>query len=283
MAKKLQRIAIAYDFDGTLAQGNMQQHSFIPKLGVESGTFWKEVKSIAKENDMNEILAYMHHMLKRAKEKDIQITKKAFIDHGKGMPLFPGVNEFFKKINDYARSKGLVIEHYIISSGLRDILKGTPIYKEFEMVFASAYKYDVNDVAEWPALAIDYTNKTQFLFRINKGIKNAWDNESINKFMPEHERPMPFNRMIYLGDGETDIPAMKMINFQGGKSIAVYNPDTKTKAGKKAKKITQELVSQGRANYVAPADYSEGSSLYKILQLCIDSMAAEIELQNFKK
>lgn len=283
MAKRLQRIAIAYDFDGTLAPGNMQQHSFIPKLGVESGTFWKEVKAIAKDNDMNEILAYMHHMLKRAKEKDIQITKKAFIDHGKGMPLFPGVNDFFKKINDYARSKGLVIEHYIISSGLRDILKGTPIYKEFEMVFASAYKYDVNDVAEWPALAIDYTNKTQFLFRINKGIKNAWDNESINKFMPEHERPMPFNRMIYLGDGETDIPAMKMINFQGGKSIAVYNPDTKTKAGKKAKKITQELVVQGRANYVAPADYSEGSSLYKILQLCIDSMAAEIELQNFKK
>lgn len=283
MAKKLQRIAIAYDFDGTLAPGNMQQHSFIPKLGVDSGTFWKEVKAIAKENDMNEILAYMHHMLKRAKEKDIQITKKAFIDHGKGMPFFPGVNEFFKKINDYARSKGLIGEHYIISSGLRDILKGTPIYKEFEMVFASAYKYDVNDVAEWPALAIDYTNKTQFLFRINKGIKNAWDNESINKFMPEHERPMPFNRMIYLGDGETDIPAMKMINFQGGKSIAVYNPETKTKAGKKAKKITQELVAQGRANYVAPADYSEGSSLYKILQLCIDSMAAEIELQNFKK
>ncbi len=283
MAKKLQRIAIAYDFDGTLAPGNMQQHSFIPKLGVESGTFWKEVKTISKENDMNEILAYMHHMLKRAKEKDIQITKKAFIDHGKGMPLFPGVNEFFKKINDYARTKGLVIEHYIISSGLRDILKGTPIYKEFEMVFASAYKYEVNDVAEWPALAIDYTNKTQFLFRINKGIKNAWDNETINKFMPENERPMPFNRMIYLGDGETDIPAMKMINFQGGKSIAVYNPDTKTKSGKKAKKTTQELVSQGRANYVAPADYSEGSSLYKIIQLCIDSMAAEIELQNFKK
>jgi 2-hydroxy-3-keto-5-methylthiopentenyl-1-phosphate phosphatase len=283
MAKKLQRIAIAYDFDGTLAPGNMQQHSFIPKLGVDSGTFWKEVKAIAKDNDMNEILAYMHHMLKKADEKSIPITKKAFVEHGKGMPMFPGVIEYFKKINEYAKSKGLIIEHYIISSGLRDILKGTPIYKEFEMVFASAYKYDVNDVAEWPALAIDYTNKTQFLFRINKGIKNAWDNESINKFMPEHERPMPFNRMIYLGDGETDIPAMKMINLQGGKSIAVYNPDTKTKAGKKAKKITQELVSQGRANYVAPADYSEGSSLYKIIQLCIDSMAAEAELQSFKK
>lgn len=282
MAKKLQRIAIAYDFDGTLAPGNMQQHSFIPKLGVESNVFWQEVKTIAKENDMNEILAYMLLMLKRANEKNIPITKKAFVVHGKGMQLFPGVSDYFKKINEFARSKGLIIEHYIISSGLRDMLKGTSIYKEFEMVFASAYKYDVNDVAEWPALAIDYTNKTQFLFRINKGIKNSWDNESINKYMPEKERPMPFNRMIYLGDGETDIPAMKMITFQGGKAIAVYNPDQKTKAGKKAKKITQELVTQGRANYVAAADYSEGSSLYKIIQLCIDSMSAEIELQNFK-
>lgn len=283
MAKKIHRIAIAYDFDGTLAPGNMQQHSFIPKLGVDSGTFWKEVKAIAKENDMNEILAYMHLMLKMAHEKNIPITKKAFVEHGKGMPMFPGVEEYFKKINEYARSKGLLIEHYIISSGLRDILKGTPIHKEFEMVFASAYKYDVNEVAEWPALAIDYTNKTQFLFRINKGIKNAWDNESINKFMPEHDRPMPFNRMIYLGDGETDIPAMKMINFQGGKSIAVYNPHLKSKAGQKAKKVTLELVSQGRANYVAPADYTEGSTLYKIIQLCIDSIAAEIELQSYKK
>lgn len=283
MAKKLQRIAIAYDFDGTLAPGNMQQHSFIPKLGVDSGTFWQEVKAIAKDNDMNEILAYMHLMLKKAHEKNIPITKNAFVEHGRGMPMFPGVIDYFKKINEYAKSKGLLIDHYIISSGLRDILKGTPIHKEFKMVFASAYKYDVNDVAEWPALAIDYTNKTQFLFRINKGINNAWDNESINKFMPEHERPMPFNRMIYLGDGETDIPSMKMINFQGGKSIAVYNPDTKTIAGKRAKKITQELVLQGRANYVAAADYSEGTSLYQIIQLCIDSMAAEIELQNFKK
>lgn len=151
------------------------------------------------------------------------------------------------------------------------------------MVFASACKYDVNDVAEWLALAIDYTNKTQFLFRINKGIKNAWDNETVNKYMHENERPMPFKRMIYLGDGETDIPAMKTVSLNGGKAIAVYNPNIKTQSGKKSKSITQELVTQGRANYVASADYTEGSSLYKIIQLCIDSMAAEIELLNFKK
>ena len=225
----------------------------------------------------------MHHMLKRAKEKGMPVTSKAFIDHGKHMPLFPGVTEYFKKINDYAKSKGLLIDHYIISSGLRDILKGTSINKEFKMVFASAYKYDENDVAEWPALAIDYTNKTQYLFRINKGINNSWDNTNINKYMPEDQRPMPFNRMIYLGDGETDIPAMKMITHQGGKAIAVYNPNTSTKTGKYAKKVTQELVEQKRANFVAAADYTEGGDLFKIIQLCIDSIAAETELLKFKK
>src|SRR5665647_1393989 len=143
MSRKLTRVAIAYDFDGTLAPGNMQQHSFIPHLGIDSNTFWGEVKTMAKENDMNEILAYMQHMLIRAREKGVPVTKKA--------------------------------------------------------------------VVEWPALAIDYTNKTQFLFRINKGIINSWDNESINKYMPDNERHMPFNRMIYIGDGETDIPAMKML------------------------------------------------------------------------
>ncbi len=283
MAKRLTKIAIAYDFDGTLAPGNMQQHSFIPKLGIDSSSFWGEVKNLAKVNDMNEILAYMQLMLKKANEKEIRITKEAFIDYGKGMVLFPGVDEYFKKINQYARSQGLLIEHYIISSGLRDILKGTSIFKFFEMVFASAYKYDVNDVAEWPALAIDYTNKTQFLFRINKGIKNSWDNESINKYTPEEEKPIPFSRMLYLGDGETDIPTMKMLTYQGGTAIAVYNPNQKSNAGKRAKMICQELIEQKRADYVAAADYTEGSDLYKIMQLSIDKIAAEAQLKNYIK
>jgi hypothetical protein len=269
MAKRLTKIAIAYDFDGTLAPGNMQQHSFIPKLGIDSGKFWAEVKSVAKSNDMNEILAYMQLMLKKAGEKEIKITKEAFIEYGRGMTLFPGVEDYFLSINRYAKSKGLLIEHYIISSGLRDILKGTTIFKYFEMVFASAYKYNINDVAEWPALAIDYTSKTQYLFRINKGIMNSWDNESINKYTPEENRPMPFNRMIYLGDGETDIPTMKMLTYQGGTAIAVYNPNQKSNAGKKAKIICQELIEQKRADYIAAANYTEGSPLYKILQLSI--------------
>lgn len=281
MAKKYEKIAIAYDFDGTLAPGNMQEHSFIPELGIDSKSFWKEVKEIAHDNDMNEILAYMYLMLKKAGEKGIPITIDAFQQHGKGIVLFPGVKEYFARINNYARSKNLVIEHYIISSGLYDILKGTSIYGEFEKVFASSFMFDASKVAIWPALAIDYTNKTQFLFRINKGVKDVWENHKLNKFTPDEKRPIPFNRMIYVGDGETDIPAMKMLNYQGGKSIAVYNPNLRTKAGKKSKDAAEKLIKHGRASYIARADYREESDLNKVIELCIDSIATETELEGY--
>ena len=282
MAKKYTKIAIAYDFDGTLAPGNMQEHSFIPKLGIDKSAFWRDVKSKAEEHDMNEILAYMHLMLKKADEKEIRITREAFTDYGKNITFFDGVEEYFDKINAYAKLKGLAIEHYIISSGLRDILKGTKIYKYFSAVYASAYEFDVNGVAKWPALAVDYTNKTQFLFRINKGIKNSWDNSEINKYIPDEERPMPFSRMIYVGDGETDIPAMKMINYQNGTSIAVYNPKVRAKNGKLSpKQVCQELIKHKRATYIAPADYREKSDLYKLLTNIIDKIALNIEIENY--
>lgn len=283
MPKKYEKIAIAYDFDGTLAPGNMQEHSFIPKLGIDSKDFWSEVKSLAKAHDMNEILAYMFLMLEKAREKKIPITMEAFQKHGEGLDLFPGVSDYFKRINNYAKAKHLKIEHYIISSGLYDILKGSSIFGQFEKVFASSFMYNVNGVAEWPALAIDYTNKTQYLFRINKGVKNAWDNHSVNKYTPNEQRPIPFSRMIYIGDGETDIPAMKMLNYQGGYSIAVYNPNQRTDAGKRSKKVTQELIAHGRANYVAPADYSPDGKLITAIKLCIDAMAVRIELGKFQK
>lgn len=283
MSKKRTRIAIAYDFDGTLSPGNMQEHSFIPNLGIDKSEFWSHVKKQAKEHDMSEILTYMQLMLNKAREKGVPITRKAFVNHGKVITFFDGVEEYFDKINAYAAAKNIVIDHYIISSGLRDILKGTTIHRHFKVVFASAYKFDANDVAEWPALAIDYTSKTQYLFRINKGIDNAWDNSTINKFYEEQDRPMPFSRMIYLGDGETDVPAMKMITYQGGTAVAVYNPNQKTKTGRNAKKICRDLVEQHRATYIAPADYTDGSQLFRIIQLSIDRIAAEAELQRHTK
>lgn len=284
MAKKLIPIAISYDFDGTLAPGNMQEHSFIPELGINIGDFWAEVKAIAKENDMNEILAYMQLMLEKGHEKKVRISKEAFKEHGKGIKFFDGVEAFFDVINAYAKSKGAHIDHYIISSGLRDILYGTSIAKHFKMMYASGYKFDIHDVAEWPALAVDYTTKTQYLFRINKGIENAYDNSQINKFMLDDERPMPFKNMIYIGDGETDIPAMKMMKLQGGTSIAVYNPGKRKKAGKTSlKELCQALIQEDRANYMAPADYTDNSPLVKIIKLTIDRIVAYEELKNFTK
>lgn len=278
MGKKYIKIAIAYDFDGTLSPKNMQEYSFIPSINKKSETFWHEVKEKAKKHDMSEILAYMHLMLEEANNNKQKITLKAFKDHGKTIEFFEGVEEYFEKINTYAKSKGLEIDHYIISSGLREILKGTKIHNHFKAIYASAYEFNASGVAIWPALAIDYTNKTQFLFRINKGIKNSWDNNNINKYMKDEERPMPFSRMIYIGDGETDIPAMKMINYQNGVSIAVYNNSKKGR-----KKECQKLVDEKRATYMAPANYKEDQPLYKLLKNTIDKIAVEEKLKNYMK
>lgn len=280
MSKTLVKIAIAYDFDGTLAPGNMQEHSFIPKLGINKTEFWKASNARAREQDMDEILAYMQLMLQKADEKHIPVTRKAFLDHGKDISFFNGVESFFNRINRYAAENDVSIDHHIISSGIRDIIKGTSIAKYFKNIFASGFVFDANDVAVWPALAINYTNKTQYLFRINKGIDNSYDNSLINKFVEHDKRPIPFTRMIYLGDGQTDVPAMKMIKQQGGIAIAVYDPHKRKKKGKpSAKQICEELILQNRADYIAPADYKENSKLYKILTILINKI---VEVERLK-
>jgi phosphoserine phosphatase len=284
MAKKLFKVAIAYDFDGTLAPGNMQEHNFLPALGIKPKAFWTNAKKKAKENDMDEILAYMQLTIKEAENKNLPIRKSDFINYGKSIEFFEGVESYFDRINAYAKKKGLVIEHYIISSGLREFVKGTKISKHFKNIFASGFEYDANGVAIWPALAVNYTSKTQYLFRINKGINNSYDNQEINKYMPEDQRYIPFERMIYLGDGETDVPAMKMIKYKGGKAIAVYNPKLRAKKNKKSpKQICEDLISQNRVDYIAPANYSYGSELDKLIKLIINKISAEIQLMKYEK
>ena len=283
MEKKLQRIAIAYDFDGTLAPGNMQEHNFLPDLGIKPKSFWANAKKKAKEHDMDEILAYMQLTIDEAKNKNLPIRKTDFINYGKSITFFEGVESYFDRINAYAKGKGLLIEHYIISSGLREFVRGTKISKYFKNIFASGFEYDASGVAIWPALAVNYTSKTQYLFRINKGIDNSYDNQEINKYIPDNERYIPFERMIYLGDGETDVPAMKMIKYQGGKAVAVYNPKMRAKKGKKSpKQICEELINQNRADFIAPANYAEDSELDKLLKLIIDKIASEVELKKYE-
>ena len=280
MSAKKARAAIAYDFDGTLSPGNMQEHSFLPKLGIPKQEFWTESNRIAKENDMDGILSYMQLMLRKSAEKGIPVHRTDFVSYGREIRFYPGVEKYFDLINDYAHDQGILLEHHIISSGLREFIEGTSIAGHFRNIFASGFKYDETGIAEWPALAINYTNKTQYLFRINKGIDNSWDNETINRFTPEDRRPVPFSRMIYIGDGETDVPAMKMLKYQGGATIAVYNPDSRsTVEGKSQEDRCRDLIAQNRVDYAAPADYTEESSLVRTIKLLIDRIGINSRLE----
>lgn len=252
------RTALIYDFDGTLAHGNLQETSFIPDIGMTKEDFWDEVKTRAREHDADEILVYMHLMLDKAREKSVQVTVEDLKRHGDKAPLFPGLldKSWFDRINEHATERGLALEHYIVSSGIHEMIEGCPIRDAFRQVFASKFIY-VDGVAAWPGVGINYTTKTQYLFRINKGIDNHWDNVSINNFMPEEERPIPFDRMIFLGDGDTDIPTMKMLTHKGGHSVAVYDPN---RTDRDLQKI-HKLISDGRVEFVAPADYEENSQI----------------------
>lgn len=269
MPKKLIPMAIAYDFDGTLAPGNMQEYDFIPALNMVSKAFWSSVNTLAQQHEMDQILAYMHMMLEEARKAKVAVRKSDFKQFGAKITLFPGVADWFKRINAYARTKGVRLDHFIISSGIREMVEGTPIYKEFKKVYASGFMFDHNDVACWPALAVNYTTKTQYLFRINKGSLDVHDNSVINKFVPKDQRPVPFENMIFIGDGETDIPCMRLVKDQGGHSIAVYDG---SKRG--ARKHADQLVDDGRATLGAPADYQEGGVIDRAVKAIIDKIEA---------
>lgn len=256
--KKL-KTAIVYDFDGTLSPGNMQEHSFINKMKTTKKAFWKLVKDGAKKHNADEILVYMKLMLELSHEKKIPVTRQELKKHGESIPLFEGLADgsWFKRMNKFAAAHNLDLEHYIVSSGNLEIVEGCKIAKQFKHIFASQFVFDTHDVAAWPGITINYTTKTQYLFRINKGILNSWDNARINEYTPEADRPIPFDRMIFIGDGDTDIPSMKMVAFQGGHSIAVYDPQRDERSLDKI----HRLISQDRVSFVAAADYTEHSQL----------------------
>lgn len=278
MAKKLIPVAIAYDFDGTLAPGNMQEFDFVPTIGMTKKAFWSEVGALAKEHDADNILMYMKHMLDKARAAHVPVHKRNFIDFGRSVTLFDGVESWFDRINAYGKERGLKVQHFIISSGIREMIEGTPISRKFSAIYASSFVYDHNGVAEWPALAVNYTTKTQFLFRINKGVANVYDNSRINEFVPKQDRPVPFENMVFVGDGETDIPCFRLVKDQGGHAIAVYKPSTKGAKGK-----AEKLVEEGRVNFIAPANYGEGSEMETFIMGVIDKIAADGVLKQLGK
>ncbi len=267
-------VALIYDFDGTLSPGNMQEFGFIQAIHQTPEEFWTKSDGIAKGQDASNILAYMKLMFDEARRSGIKLTRKDFRRYGADIKLYEGVREWFRNVNEYGESRGVKIEHYINSSGLKEIIEGSPIAKEFKHIFAGSFIYDENGEAEWPGIAVDYTAKTQFLFKIQKGIFSSRDAKRVNESMADENKRIPFTNMIYFGDGDTDVPSMKIVNMFGGNAIGVFDP-----ANPQKRSTAQKLLRQGRVNFITPANYSRESRTFRIVCTIIEKIKVENELK----
>ena len=271
-------VALIYDFDGTLSPGNMQEFGFIQAIGKKPQEFWQESDDIAADQDASNILSYMKLMFDEAKKAGIKLRREDFRKFGESVELFEGVEGWFRLINDYGKAHGVKVEHYINSSGLAEMIEGTPIAKEFKRIYACSFLYNKEGEAEWPGVAVDYTAKTQFLFKINKGILSVRDNKKVNESKIDEKKRIPFPHMIYFGDGETDVPCMKIVKMFGRNSIGVYNP-----AIPKKKKVAEKLLRQHRVNFITPALYTKESRTYNVVCSIIDKIRIDFELARLAK
>ena len=267
-------VALIYDYDGTLSPGNMQEFGFIQAVGKTAPEFWDMSNEIAIGQDASNVLSYMKLMYDEAHKSGISLRREKFHEFGKHIELYDGVLEWFGLINEYGEKHGVRVEHYINSSGLKEIIEGSPIAGEFKHIFAGSFIYNEDGEAEWPGVAVDYTAKTQFLFKINKGIFSAQDTKMVNSSIADDKKRIPFPHMIYMGDGETDVPCMKIVGMFGGHSIAVFNPIDEKKS-----KTAAKLHRQGRVGFVAPAVYTKDSRAYRIVTAIIDKIKADSELE----
>ena len=254
-------VAIMYDFDRTLCTKDMQDYSFIPSLGMTEREFWETTNELWLREHMDGVLAYMYSMVKISKDKGIPLLREKLVGMGKNVELFNGVQGWFDRINAFGEQRGVQIEHYIISSGMKEIIEGTSVSKSFKSIFACEFLYDENGWAVWPKTDVNYTNKTQFVYRINKGVLDVANDLDLNRSMPEDDKRVP---LIYIGDGLSDVPCMKMMKAYGGYSIAVYQ--------KRDGKV-EELLRKDRVDYIFPADYSEGTGLDVTVKNIITKMA----------
>ncbi len=268
MRNKSTPMAVVYDFDGTLAPGNLQENSFIPDVGMKPDDFWEEVNQLAKARQADRILMYMYLMLEKARAAKISVHPDDFRERGEKIRYFDGVEDWFDRISQYGRTRGVEVEHYIVSSGNTEIIEGTSIASKFKGIYASKFLFDQNGVACWPAVAINFTTKTQFLFRINKGARDLSDDREINQFVEMKDRPVPFENMVYIGDGETDVPCFRLVKDLGGLSIVVFKPHTRN-----ARDNPNRFIRDGRVHCSAPADYSENKKLDRIVKSQIDLVA----------
>ena len=259
-------VAFLYDFDKTLCTTDMQDYAFIPSLGMTPAEFWAEANGFGHRNRMDGILAYMYTMIREAERRDRPFTRADLVEKGRSIVLFPGVEDWFRRINDFGARQGVQVEHYIISSGLREIIEGSSISGEFREIYASEFYYDEKGRPAWPKLAVNFTAKTQFVYRINKGVLDVSNDRDLNASMPDDSKRVPFTNMIYMGDGLSDVPCMKMMRAYGGQAIAVYQESNRPGV--------EDLLAKGRVDFIFPADYRAGSALEATVQDIIRKMAA---------
>ncbi len=265
-------VALLYDFDKTLCTRDMQEYTFIPSLGMEAEEFWNEAGVVSKREEMDSVLAYMYCMIDQANKAGAPLTKEMLTECGKHIEYHQGVTEWFDRINEYGKKAGVKVEHYILSSGLKEIIDGTVVAKHFKKIFASEFMYNAEGNAIWAKMAVNYTNKTQFVYRINKGVLDINNNVDLNKSQPDDDRRVFFRNMIYIGDGLTDVPCMKLVKQSGGHSIALYHNEEKHKV--------QPLLKHERVDWIFEADFSEGSQLDDAMHTLISQLGCDNKLQD---
>ena len=267
-------LAICYDFDKTLSPDDMQAQGYIQSVGYDVQKFWDESNDLAKANDMDNNLAYMWKMVQESEGRMV-FNKEKLAEYGARVKLFDGVEDWFARIRAYGKTRNVIVEHYIISSGLKEMIEGTKMARAgaFEKIYASSFYFNDRGVAKWPAQVINYTSKTQFLFRIEKGVLDIND-PGVNAYFSPEEIRVPFRNMVYIGDSDTDIPCMKLVNTYGGHSIGVYDPATQNK------KKVYKMMHDKRIRYYAPADYTERSELDLLVKAIIDKTAANEILED---
>ena len=265
MEKQKPIIALLYDFDKTLCTTDMQNYAFIPSLGMTPEEFWTEANNFGRANRIDGILAYMYTMIAESDKHGLPLTRESLVEKGRDIVLFPGVEEWFERINAFGESQGVQVEHYIISSGLREIIEGSSIHNVFKEIYASEFYYDETGRPVWPKLAVNFTAKTQFVYRINKGVLDVSDDKTLNDSMPDDSKRIPFHNMVYIGDGLSDVPCMKMMRAYGGQAIAVFQESNRLGV--------EDLLAKGRVDFIFKADYSEGTALDETMKNIIRKMA----------
>ena len=258
-------IALLYDFDKTLCTTDMEDYAFIPALGYTPAQFWRKANDFGRDNGMDGLLAYMYTMIDECRRQSIRLDREFLVRCGHSIQLFPGVREWFGRMNDFGTSLGVEVEHYVISSGLREIIEGSGIGHEFRQIYACEFFYNGEGLASWPKLDVNFTNKTQFVYRINKGVLDVSDDRTLNASMPDDSKRVPFTNMIYIGDGLSDVPCMKMMRAYGGEAIAVYQEENR--------QGVEDLLSKGRVDFIFPADYRAGTALDETVRNIIRKMA----------